>query len=469
MTRLSRLASLALKAAVFAVLVLSARDASAQTCDPDHTIRWPDAAPVWELCWTSPVDSTGIDGSGLEITNVRYNGRLVLARGHIPIVNVKYDPGGCGGLDLSYRDWNKELVRFEANNVIRPGYAEPTVPPRTVCDTPGSDVGTFTGVAAEKLADRLVLTTQVQAGWYRYIYTWTFLPDGSIKPGVRFTAVDNICTPLAHYHNIYWRFDFDIGDAETDAVDEFNSGGWTPLRTEARRLHAPSADRRWRVRDKLSGHSYELVPSAEADIADAWSIGDFWAVAFRETELDDGGATGGLDGDRAHIDPYVNGESIDGRDVVVWYRSGVRHAGPADCELAGPTLRPLRTAMATLTGNGTGPAVTVSPADPLRIEAAFDAGPASVLNPAEIYIGVAGPAGTYFLDPVLGFVASPRRLYAGPLSSFPAATVIDLPAAGALPAGTYVWFIAVDGDTNGVLNAMFFGYLVTTIGTPPPP
>jgi hypothetical protein len=455
--------TIAFTAAVFALIMPGARTAAAQTCDANHTIQWPDANPVWHLCWTSPPDSSGLDGSGLEITNVRYNGRLVLGRGHIPVVNVKYDPGGCGGADLSFRDWNKELVRFEANNEIRAGYAEPTTPPRTVCDTPGQDVGSFLGVAAEKLTDRLVLTTQVQAGWYRYIYSWTFFADGTIKPSVRFTAVANICTQLAHYHNVYWRFDFDIDDAENDAVDEFNAGIWTGLSAETRRLHAPASNRRWRVRDKVTGAAYEIEPSPDDEPADAWSIGDLWALAFRGTELDDGGATGGLDGDKAHIDRYVTGESIDARDVVVWYRTGFRHAGPVDCELGGPTLRPARTAAATITANGEQPIVTLGPDDPLRIEAAFDAGPAGAVNPAEIYFGVSGPTGTYFLDPLFGFLTAPRRLYAGPLPSFPSGTLIDIPSASVLPPGAYIWFIAVDGDANGVLNATYFDYVVTVI------
>ena len=452
-----------MRAIIFLVVLFAARGASAQTCDANHTIRWPDSNPVWQLCWTSPVDSSGIDGSGLEITDVMYNGTLVLSRGHIPLVNVKYEPGGCGGFDLSYRDWNKELVRFEANNVIRPGYAEPTIPPRTVCDTPGADVGAFLGVAAEKLADRLVLTTQVQAGWYRYIYSWTFLPDGTIKPGVRFTAVANVCTPLAHYHNIYWRFDFDIDDSENDAIDELNGSVWTGLTVETRRLHTAAGDRRWRVRDKVTGNGYEIVPAPDSDVADTWSAGDLWALAFRATEIDDGGATGGLDGDRAHIDRYLTGESIDAKDLVVWYRSGIRHAGPADCELTGPTLRPVRTATATITANGTQPQVTLGPADPLRIDVGFDPGPAGVVNPAEIYFGVAGPTGTYFLDPVFGFIAAPRRYYFGPLSAFPPTKLIDVPAAGVLPPGTYVWFTIVDGDANGTINATWFDYVITVI------
>ena len=76
--------------------------------------------------------------------------------------------------------------------MIFPGYAEPTSPPLTVCDTGGSagDSGTFTGVAAEKLADRLILTTQLEAGWYRYTIKWRFYLDGRIEPVMGFSAVN---------------------------------------------------------------------------------------------------------------------------------------------------------------------------------------------------------------------------------------------------------------------------------------
>ena len=40
------------------------------------------------------------------------------------------------------------------------------------------------------------------------------------------------------------------------------------------------------------------------------------------------------------MEGYVTGENIDGTDVAFWYRAGFRHEGPADCELAGPTLQP---------------------------------------------------------------------------------------------------------------------------------
>jgi hypothetical protein len=313
----------------------------AQTCDPGHLIDWPAANPVWRVCWVSPENSSGIDGSGLELTWVAYQGRLVLGRAHAPILNVKYDPGGCGGRDLSYRDWANELERFEADGVVFPGYAEPTAPPVTVCENPGTDVGSFYGVAAEKLADRLILSTQLRAGWYRYIQAWTFHLDGRLEPSFRFTAIDNSCTPLPHYHNVYWRFDFDVDGDNDDLVEEYGSGTWTPLTTEAQRLRDPASGRKWRVRDTATNSFWEIVPGPLDDVADAWAVADLWALAYGGSELDDGGATRGHGGDIAHLGKYVNGQSINSKDIVVWYRGGFRHEGPADCEVVGPSLVPV--------------------------------------------------------------------------------------------------------------------------------
>ena len=77
--------------------------------------------------------------------------------------------------------------------------------------------------AAEKLADRLILTSQIQAGWYRYVVSWTFFLDGTFLPGIPFTAVANVCTPLPHYHDVYWRLDFDLDGSENDAIEELKA------------------------------------------------------------------------------------------------------------------------------------------------------------------------------------------------------------------------------------------------------
>ena len=91
----------------------AAMPASAQpACSgPDERLMsWPDVNPVWQFCWLRPADSSGANGSGIEIRDVHYNGHLVLKRGHVPIVNVQYDSGSCGGANHCYRDWTNTRV-----------------------------------------------------------------------------------------------------------------------------------------------------------------------------------------------------------------------------------------------------------------------------------------------------------------------------------------------------------------------
>jgi hypothetical protein len=323
--------------------------APACTLPGEHLMSWPDVNPVWQFCWLRAADSSGGNGSGLEIRNVNYKGHLVMKRGHVPILNVLYDAGGCG----CYRDWSYQEVRFQANNVVSPGYAEPTVPPQTVCDTGGGggDIGSFTGVAAEKLTDRLILTTQFEAGWYRYTMKWRFYLDGRIEPLFGFAAINSSCLAFGHRHHAYWRFDFDI-DTPSPAVvteDAKPSASERPpvvdppviLTSETKRLNT-AAGLSWSITNSTTGRGYLVVPGPEVASlpADAFAVGDAWFLKYKSSELDDTGVPG--TSCPINIGGFINGESTSS-DVVMWYRGGAYHAGGdlEDCHLVGPTLVPL--------------------------------------------------------------------------------------------------------------------------------
>jgi Copper amine oxidase, enzyme domain len=320
----------------------------------EHLMSWPTDNPVWQFCWVRPQQSSGTNGSGLEIRNVYYNGHLVMKRGHVPMLNVDYDPGGCG----CYRDWQNQEVVFHANNPVSSGYAEPTVPPLTVCDTGGSngdcgppDTDCFLGVAAEKLADRLILTTQFEAGWYRYTMKWRFYLDGRIEPAFGFSAIDASCVYHSHRHHAYWRLDFDIDGPANDLVTEGpnpapggggHGGNGFPivnLLTETKRVNnRPGMT--WSVIDSVTHRGYRIVPGPEVDLpVDTFSIGDFWALKYKANEIDDGGNIGDCPVD---FSAFLNGEVTSG-DVVVWYRTGWFHPPNQldDCDLGGPTIYPI--------------------------------------------------------------------------------------------------------------------------------
>jgi len=330
----------------FAGIPLSHAQTANDDCAAPHRIVWPADHPVWSLCWIAPDSSSGIDGSGIELRDVYYKGKLVLRRAGIPVLNVNYDPGGCGSL----RDWQNVMMDFESDGFVPPPgsrYAEPTKPPRTMCDHPGTDKGDFEGVAAQKTPSELVLTTQLQAGPYRYTQKWIFRLDGSIDARLGFTAVVEPCNVKPHNHHAYWRLEFDIGGDGKDRVEEAgpktnaNAVSWSRFLTEASRRTDPVRGSAWRVRSESLQRGYEIISSPENGAADSWADADLWVLAFHPEEIDDGGARKGPGGNAVHLDQYLNDESVDGAKIVLWVHAMDRHAGSNRCRFVGPTLRPI--------------------------------------------------------------------------------------------------------------------------------
>jgi hypothetical protein len=313
-----------------------ARDGSGAVLAGHREIFWPDVHPVWALCAVRPMNSSGINGSSLEIYNVRFRDRLVLKRAHVPILNVLY-VSGCGPC---YRDWTDGEVRFQASNPVAPGFAEPTTPAVTVCETGGpGDVGNFNGVATENRDNQeLVLTTQTSAGWYRYVMRWHFFPDGRIVGWFGFAAVESSCIHQDHTHHNYWRLDFDIDGPGNDYILQARPNAKPAVvSTETKTLRGPAY---WVVRDGLAGRGYKLTPGASV-AADAFANSDLWFLRYKPSEIDDGVSRLGTC--PIQIDPFINGESLRGQDVVVWLRGGQFHAGADfdECHHADFTLEPI--------------------------------------------------------------------------------------------------------------------------------
>jgi hypothetical protein len=306
-----------------------------------------DGETLWSLIAVRPAASSGTNGSAVELRAVEYRGRRVLARAHVPILNVRYDRDACG----PFRDWQNEESRFQiAGSAPAPGFRLCTQQPTTILESE-SDHGNFAGVAVWVDGDEVELVSELEAGWYRYVSRWRLGADGRIKARFGFGAVSNSCVCNSHHHHAYWRFDFDIGGAADDAVLEFNDpplagqdSNWHTLRHEIRRANNPGRKRKWRVRNRGSGEGYILVPGLDDGQADSYGVGDLWALRHRPGQLDDGS---GFAGTRAHLDQFVNGEPLTGTNVVLWYAAhfthDVAHEPPGHhSHIVGPDLVPDR-------------------------------------------------------------------------------------------------------------------------------
>src|SRR5918999_430623 len=178
---------------------------------------------LWTLIAVRPSASAGTMGSGVELRRVAYRGKSVLRRAHVPILNVRYKNDACG----PYRDWQYQEGMFKASGAdVAPGFRLCPGKAETILES-GTDQGNFRGVAVYVDGEEVVLVSELEAGWYRYVSRWRLHADGTITPRFGFGAVKSSCVCRQHYHHAYWRFDFDVAGRAHKEVPEFNE---PPLR-----------------------------------------------------------------------------------------------------------------------------------------------------------------------------------------------------------------------------------------------
>jgi len=288
---------------------------------------------LWRFLAVRPAASSGTNGSGVELRFVDYRGKRVLYRAHVPILNVKYDQNACG----PYRDWQYQEGMIQANGAdVAPGFRLCPAPATTILDA-GSDVGNFLGVAIYVQGLEVVLVSEMQAGWYRYISEWRLHANGTIRPRFGFSAVQSSCVCNTHHHHVYWRLDFDIRTPGNNIVREFNNpclpgicpSNWHNKQFEIARPRDPARHRKWRVQNSATGEAYDIIPGHEDGVASTFpdapfGRGDLWFLRYRSTEIDDGVVAVGPPYE-AGIGGFINGESIANQDVVVWYGAHFTH------------------------------------------------------------------------------------------------------------------------------------------------
>lgn len=308
---------------------------------------------LWRFLAVRPTASSGTNGSGVELRFLDYRGKRLLYRAHVPILNVQYEKNACG----PFLDWQWQEGMIEANGAdVGPGFRLCSAPAQTILDT-GQDAGNFLGVAIYVKGQEVVLVSEMQAGWYRYVSEWRLHANGTIRPRFGFGATSNSCVCSKHYHHAYWRLDFDLRTAGSNIVREFNdpplfgSSKWHTKRFETQRPRNPSRKRKWRVQNTDTGEAYDIVPGPGDGVATSspdWPFpqGDVWLTRYRGTEIDTGVTATGPPYE-ANIGNFVNGEPVEDTDVVVWYGAHATHDVSHDepghfGHIVGPELRKVK-------------------------------------------------------------------------------------------------------------------------------
>lgn len=330
-----------------------------------------DRTVLWSMLVVRPSASSGNSNerSGIEVRDVKYKGKSVLKRGHAPVLNVQYINNTCG----PFRDWQYSEGFFNAPatgatypNGVNGGIALLAAGQvATTSVETRNDTGNFQGVAIYQQdvgnGPEVVMVTEMNAGWYRYIMEWRFAPDGTIRPRYGFGSTTNGCVCNPRNHHVYWRFDFDIVNP-TNKIFKIERGRkfQTPINTEASIFRDAQLKRSFLIQNSTGDEAYQISPSANDGSAantsgvltDTYGAGDFWVMQFKGTadapsELDDPNSNSA-----ANFTPWINNESVVNQDLVVWYAAHQFRSDDSSrvnrpeiingIHVVGPDLRPVR-------------------------------------------------------------------------------------------------------------------------------
>lgn len=316
----------------------------------------------WQLCW----EQRNLDGIVLRDVYFTPPGgtqQRVLAQGSISQVHVPYDDNSARFHDITDDGFGNEnlndLTPAECpdGTLLRDGSKD------VICQQVQERGYAAKGLGTAQIGEWLSLFSVSTSGEYNYIPVWRFLDDGALEMEMgatgklqRFTTTTTFGWPVrsdntlgtAHIHNYYWRLDFDLGEeGNDDIVEEFNylvEAGQTTLRrvlgvtqltTETGRAIAPQTMRSWRIRDGAltNDHgraiSYELAPMAigHRDLgpnSEPWTTNDFYVTKYNACEkyVSHNPQVNGCGNNLA---AFVNGESLNNSDLVLWYGVTFHH------------------------------------------------------------------------------------------------------------------------------------------------
>jgi primary-amine oxidase len=326
---------------------------------PGNRVQW----QGWDFTWSIR------PREGLALSNVKFKGKSVLKFAALVEIFVPYNKGDPRPEDIGGDGIGHKLVE------LFPG--KDCIPGTSACqafDLTGKEKGkryvmmheeatglSYIGPGGRAYGKMLTLWCTYNLGGYLYISRWRFLDDGCLMPDIGLTGplqhtdTGDASTPYgsvvgkrgdgkvfapSHVHNMYFCLDFDI-DGTKNTVEEFNyvqdkpgslSGkhSWTPIRRETSRSANAKTFRSWRVVNNASKNalglprSYELIPGGNGIFRggsdEAIAQAELWVTRYHADEY-----PAEKQSLANALPKYLNGESVENQDVVIWYAIHSHH------------------------------------------------------------------------------------------------------------------------------------------------
>jgi len=305
-------------------LFLMSTPALAATCSTGREIvRNFDNGTSWEVCWNNTAQR------GLEITEGYFLDRNGNRRKVVKSL-------GLGALGISRLDTAGVTTHVHGNSYASKYYAT-AVQGQAVTVSSASELATGSFIQRFSFADDGTIRASLGHGGALNART----TNGQLGWPVT-TSNSSATTATAFSIDALWRIDLQLGDsAGNESVEVLEAVPSTdrltktvtvtPMTSEFSTSLNPDRKRAWRVVDRDIQNrlglpaSYELTPIESGQVLRdsqnlPWTQNDLYATRYSDCEIAARATTSNCSG---ALPAYVNGQSIDRADVVLWYRTSL--------------------------------------------------------------------------------------------------------------------------------------------------
>ncbi len=275
--------------------------------------------------------------TGLQISDVVYDGRPVVQKMSLPVIRVRYARDTVWYKPWTWFPFDRLLSqgcgpfndRIDASNVEVPAGADaPVTPwPRDPEACPGK---VCRREWPQGEAEWLEYGAYARIGKYHIYHAWYFSAAAGaaskVPPQIHAAVWSGgIACDMEHVHHPYWRFDFGPADGAADQVYLLQPGtrAWSHYTTEGdwrKDSGSSEPNAQWFVRQRDRPDGVWVIRGSADGASDGFANRDVSVRAYQGAE------DGNWDLDEFQDLPYANGESVATAKAVVWYVGHMSHA-----------------------------------------------------------------------------------------------------------------------------------------------
>jgi len=351
-------------AALSMINVVQARP-NTNSCPAGNTItKTFSSGAAWDMCWEVR-DAEGVVLSDVHYTPADKTRRRVLGEASLSQIQTEYDDGSTSEFLVTQFGLGGNNLQTLTPSMCEGGLLRKNAGRDVLCEVTKAN-GYIYRYKNDKRrqGSKLDIFSASNINAREFIIKWSFLENGTIEVasgltgqfnkttsnvanGWQVTAQNRIATGFTDHY--FWRMDFDIADDNgNDIIEQIKSVPRTDRLTKTKKIQTISnelaasftpADKKfWRVKDESVTNaanqaiSYEMVmlnygQQSKGNSNSAWLANDVYMTQYNACERF--AVQNPTNNCGSNVSQFVNGQNINAKDVVVWYRL-VHHTLPRD-------------------------------------------------------------------------------------------------------------------------------------------